>query len=351
MTEAAAPFDVPIVLTAPGRRRTTGFSMDLPWLAPPSQTSSTIRAGERLDLAAAIRATEAISAELVIDRLIARLMRTLLESAGAQRGCLIRERAGALALEASMTIDPDTMSIGARALQGSAEVPEALVLYVARTRELTVLTDVHRDTRFASDRYFTRAQPKSALCVPMLRGGKVTGVLYLENHIAADVFSPARCGLLQFLATQAAVSLENAMLYGRLDAASQELRRANENLEITRSPSPIRFLEALRTGGGKILRPATTATMTSNQIGALKLPHPGGAWDFGFGVAVLTEPDPSTMPSAAGTWQWFGAYGHHFWVDPSAKLTVVVLTNTAFAGMQGEFPDAVRRAVYDPAQP
>ncbi|WP_437692927.1 serine hydrolase [Sorangium sp. So ce176] len=51
------------------------------------------------------------------------------------------------------------------------------------------------------------------------------------------------------------------------------------------------------------------------------------------------------------TWQWSGAYGHHFWVDPGAKLTVVVLTNTAFAGMVGELPDAVRRAVQGPAQP
>ncbi|WP_437640464.1 serine hydrolase domain-containing protein [Sorangium sp. So ce854] len=113
----------------------------------------------------------------------------------------------------------------------------------------------------------------------------------------------------------------------------------------------VRFLEALRTGGGKILRPETTAAMTSNQIGALKLPLPGGTWRFGFGVSVLEAPDPSATPSAAGTWQWMGAYGHHFWVDPSAKLTAVVLTNTAFAGMMGEFPDAVRRAVYGPTQP
>ncbi|WP_437737466.1 AAA family ATPase [Sorangium sp. So ce1335] len=196
-----------------------------------SQTASTVRSGESLDLTAAVRATEAISAELVIDRLLERLMRTLLENAGAQRGCLILDRDGALVLEASMTIDPDAMSLGARALQGSAEVPESLVRYVARTRELTVLTDAHRDMRFASDRYFARVQPRSVLCVPMLRGGRVTGVLYLENSIAAEAFSPDRCGLLQFLATQAAVALENAMLYGRLDAASQELRRANENLE------------------------------------------------------------------------------------------------------------------------
>ncbi|WP_437679175.1 AAA family ATPase [Sorangium sp. So ce131] len=196
-----------------------------------SQSTSTVRSGESLDLAAAIRATEAIATELVIDRLLERLMRTLLENAGAQRGCLILDRAGALAVEASMSIDPDAMHVGTRALQGSSEVPEALVRYVARTRELTVLTDAHRDARFASDRYFTRAQPKSALCAPMLQGGTVTGVLYLENTIAADAFSPARCGLLQFLATQAAVSLENAMLYGRLDAASRELRRTNEDLE------------------------------------------------------------------------------------------------------------------------
>ncbi|WP_437486879.1 serine hydrolase domain-containing protein [Sorangium sp. So ce1014] len=113
----------------------------------------------------------------------------------------------------------------------------------------------------------------------------------------------------------------------------------------------VRFLEALRTGGGKLLRPATAAAMTSNQIGEIQVQQPGGTWGFGFGFAVLKTPDPAAMPSGAGTWQWGGAYGNHFWVDPNAKLTVVVLTNTAFAGMQGEFPDAVRRAVHGPAQP
>ncbi|HTN84394.1 MAG TPA: serine hydrolase domain-containing protein, partial [Sorangium sp.] len=113
----------------------------------------------------------------------------------------------------------------------------------------------------------------------------------------------------------------------------------------------LKFLEAVRTGGGKILRPATVQAMTSNQTGELEVQQPGGKWGFGFGFAVLKAPDPGTMPSAAGTWQWGGAYGSNFWVDPSAKLTVVVLTNTAFAGMTGEFPDAVRRAVYGTAQP
>ncbi|AUX40991.1 serine hydrolase [Sorangium cellulosum] len=112
----------------------------------------------------------------------------------------------------------------------------------------------------------------------------------------------------------------------------------------------VKFLEAVRTGGGKILRPETAAAMTSNQVGNLKVQQPGGTWGFGFGFAVLQQPD-QTMPSAAGTWQWAGAYGTHFWVDPNARLTVVVLTNTALAGMQGEYPEAIRRAIYGAAQP
>lgn len=108
----------------------------------------------------------------------------------------------------------------------------------------------------------------------------------------------------------------------------------------------VRFLEAIRTGGGKILRPATAAAMTSNQVGDFEVPQGGGTWGFGFGFAVLKKPDPSAMPSAAGTFQWGGVYGNSFWVDPSAKLTVVVLTNTAIAGMRGAFPDAIRSAAY-----
>jgi CubicO group peptidase (beta-lactamase class C family) len=107
------------------------------------------------------------------------------------------------------------------------------------------------------------------------------------------------------------------------------------------------FLEALRKGGAGILKPATAAAMASNQTGDLSLPLPGGIWGFGFGASVLRVPAPG-RPEAAGTWQWGGVYGNHFWVDPSAKLSVVLLTNTAIAGMLGAFPDAVHDAVYGP---
>lgn len=109
----------------------------------------------------------------------------------------------------------------------------------------------------------------------------------------------------------------------------------------------LKFLEAIRTGGAPILKSSTAAMMTSNQVGALDVPIlPGGNWGWSFGFAVLESPDPQATPQSAGTYRWGGVYGNHFFVDPAQKLTVIVLTNTALAGMAGAFPDALLEAVY-----
>ncbi len=109
----------------------------------------------------------------------------------------------------------------------------------------------------------------------------------------------------------------------------------------------LKFLEVLRRGGEPILRPETARAMTSHAIGEIKVPLGGGdGWGFGLGVGVLTNPQAVNNPSAAGTWFWGGVYGTHFWVDPQAGLTVIVLTNTAVAGMGGPYPEFLRRAIY-----
>jgi CubicO group peptidase (beta-lactamase class C family) len=112
------------------------------------------------------------------------------------------------------------------------------------------------------------------------------------------------------------------------------------------------FVEALRTGGAGIISPTSAASATENQTADLPIAF-GPGWGWGFGFAVLRATDP-TLPWAPGTWRWVGGYGSHFWVDPSAKLSVVVLTNTALQGALGPFADALRDAVYDfhpPATP
>ncbi|MGQ3070211.1 MAG: serine hydrolase domain-containing protein [Ferrovibrionaceae bacterium] len=109
----------------------------------------------------------------------------------------------------------------------------------------------------------------------------------------------------------------------------------------------LRFLEAIRTGGGPILKPETVEMMMADQVGA-QAQTQGPGWGFGFGWAVLDDPAPTKTPQAAGTIQWGGAYGHSWFVDPASRLTVVALTNTAFEGMSGAYTIEIRDAVYGP---
>jgi len=85
--------------------------------------------------------------------------------------------------------------------------------------------------------------------------------------------------------------------------------------------------------------------MTWNQIGSIASPVLGEGWGYGFGVGVLVDPGAARSVRSKGTFRWEGAYGGHWWVDPVEELSLVVVTNTALAGMRGAFPDAVVRAV------
>jgi CubicO group peptidase (beta-lactamase class C family) len=109
----------------------------------------------------------------------------------------------------------------------------------------------------------------------------------------------------------------------------------------------LKFLEAIRKGGAPVVKPETATQMLTNQIGPLESSAPG--WGFGFGGAVLVDPAKTHTPQSAGTWQWGGAYGHCWFVDPQRKLSVVALTNTAFEGMSGAFPTDLVGAVYGSA--
>jgi CubicO group peptidase (beta-lactamase class C family) len=106
-----------------------------------------------------------------------------------------------------------------------------------------------------------------------------------------------------------------------------------------------RLLELVRSGGGSLLKPATTQAMLSNQTGNLPIVL-GPGWGFGFGGAVLLDPKAANTPQSIGTWMWGGVWGHSWFVDPLQKLVVVGLTNTAIEGMIGRFPIMVRDAVY-----
>jgi CubicO group peptidase (beta-lactamase class C family) len=109
----------------------------------------------------------------------------------------------------------------------------------------------------------------------------------------------------------------------------------------------LKLLVALQSDGGSVLKAASAREMRNNQIGALRLTAAQQpAWGFGFGGAVLMDPETAATPQAAGTWQWGGVYGHHWYVDPVNRVTVIAMTNTAIEGMMGGFVGELMDAVY-----
>jgi CubicO group peptidase (beta-lactamase class C family) len=108
----------------------------------------------------------------------------------------------------------------------------------------------------------------------------------------------------------------------------------------------LRFLEAMRTGGAGVVSPQMAQRFVTNAVGDKVVGMPGSGLGWGLGVAIWRDPAATRSPLNPGSWSWGGVYGHSFWVDPVAELSVVGLTNTAIAGMAGAFLEAVKQAVY-----
>jgi C4-dicarboxylate-specific signal transduction histidine kinase len=192
-------------------------------LNPPLEPNA--RPVEHFDLATAIKVSQAVSGEIVLEKLIDRLMRIAIEQAGAERGLLIRPRGVEQRLEAEATTSGDSVIVELRDEQaGAACLPESVLHYVLRTGESVVLDDAAARSAFGEDPYIRERQTRSILCLPLINQGKLNGVVYLENNLTRSAFAPARVALLKLLASQAAISLENATLYQALLEREQQFR-------------------------------------------------------------------------------------------------------------------------------
>jgi signal transduction histidine kinase len=161
-------------------------------------------------------------------------MSTLIESAGAQRGLLILKGDREVIVEAAAG---DHLAITEAPIEVRRDVSLAIVRYVERTRESVVLGHAAGAGQFRADPYVAQRRPKSILCLPVIAQQKLVGVLYLENNLVADAFTPERCEVLELLAAQAAISLENARLYDTLESRvrerTQELSTSHDELART----------------------------------------------------------------------------------------------------------------------
>jgi PAS domain S-box-containing protein len=193
---------------------------------PTRGTTSAIVAPELLDLATVIRVSQAVSGEMVLEKLIERIMRAGIEHAGAERSLLIRPVGDELEIEAEATIAENNVTVH---LRGTSEIaamlPESVVRYVARTRKDVILDDASTGNPFSGDPYIALRRARSIVCLPLVNQGRLNGIIFLENNLTAHAFTAARITVLKVLASQAAVSLENTRLYRDLENREKKIRR------------------------------------------------------------------------------------------------------------------------------
>ncbi|MCP4129747.1 MAG: AAA family ATPase [bacterium] len=173
-------------------------------------TTST-KASELLDLSTIISASQALSGEIDLGSLLEQMMKFAIENAGAQKGflLLLDPKKQQLYIEAAAT------NSGLRVLQSiplneHEELSHAIINFVFRTGEDLILHNAHKQGLFAADPYITRNKSKSVLCMPIKDRGSMNGILYLENNLAENIFTPERIQLLSILSSQCAISINNA---------------------------------------------------------------------------------------------------------------------------------------------
>ncbi|MBD2570487.1 trifunctional serine/threonine-protein kinase/ATP-binding protein/sensor histidine kinase [Anabaena lutea] len=189
-----------------------------------------------LDLETVTKASLVISSEIQIDKLLYTLLQVIVENVGAKKAALILQQGGNLILVAQSS-DDQQIGLQSIPINNSQNIPLSIVNYVYNTRESLLINNASVEEDFIADPYIIKSQPKSILCSPIISHGKIAGIIYLENNLITGAFTPERLKILQLLSSQAAISLENAQLYSKLEEnvayRTQELNEKNLFLEKT----------------------------------------------------------------------------------------------------------------------
>ncbi|HTW65156.1 MAG TPA: sigma 54-interacting transcriptional regulator [Bryobacteraceae bacterium] len=171
----------------------------------------------QLDVETVVKASQAISSEMVLPDLIEKLLRITVENAGAERGLLVLLRSGEPRIEAEATTGPGRVEVVVRQVPVTpSDLPQSALHYVIRTQEGVLLDDASADPVYSKDEYVRHKRSRSVLCLPIVKQAKLVGALYLENNLTPGAFTPDQVTVLQLLASQAAISIENAGFYSDL---------------------------------------------------------------------------------------------------------------------------------------
>ncbi|MBX9253772.1 AAA family ATPase [Desmonostoc muscorum CCALA 125] len=188
-----------------------------------------------LDLKAILKASQTISGEIELEKLLSSLLSIVIEDAGADKCVLMLLRDERLLVKGLIVEGAEPIVLQRLPVEESQDIPLKLIYKVLHNRQTVVLVDAIADPTLANDPYILRQQPKSILCCPILHQGKLMGILYLENNLATGAFTSDRVELLNLLCAQAAISLENARLYELSHKYAQQLEQSFAELSASNS--------------------------------------------------------------------------------------------------------------------
>ncbi|MCP4138096.1 MAG: AAA family ATPase [bacterium] len=178
-----------------------------------ASVSGTDTSLELLDLSTVMKASETISGEMRVEKLLKKIITLSITNAGAEKGCLVLETNGRLYVEAEGQIhDEHAAVLQSIPVENHRGLPQAIISYAARTKETLLLNDAVHEGEFIGDPYVIKNRPRSILCMPIINQGILMGVQYLENNLTSGAFSKERVKILELLSSQAAISINNARL-------------------------------------------------------------------------------------------------------------------------------------------
>ncbi len=200
-------------------------------------TTTSYSGSQILDLNSIIRASQTLSGEVILAKLLETLMQIIIQNAGAERGLLLLNRDEKWFIEAEGHIENSKVDVLQSVhLENASHVSLQIVRYVIRTKKELVIKDAFRDEHFKNDSYVLQRKPKSILCMPLMHKGSLSGVLYLENNLSTGAFTEERLEILNLLTSQVAISIENALLYENLEqkvkVRTEEVVQQKQQLEM-----------------------------------------------------------------------------------------------------------------------
>ncbi|WP_199333414.1 AAA family ATPase [Oculatella sp. FACHB-28] len=190
----------------------------------------------QLDVLSVIKASQTISSEIVLSELLKTFIQIVIEQAGADVGCVLLLHDDCLVIEVEARINQANEQLRIQQLIADAEtapfLPQSILNYVQRTQEVVILDNAVASDLFSDDQYLVHHQPKSVLCLPIVRQSKLISILYLENNLATGAFTQEHLSTLEILSTQIAISIENAQLYQQLTDSQEQLNLALQSGQI-----------------------------------------------------------------------------------------------------------------------